>query len=180
MECNSKEKYYVLGQLVEAVRILSDSPKVHVLLPEIRSNPVMAMEHASEIEEVAGIPGRLTEVFGKITAAAYPAWGASKFTALILLTVMKLDPSRRASMEIRYSAETVDLMKKDGISISRMNIKENTPFKEMLKDSAGDGDFPTALYTEGGFAREGAIIITGGDAVEVAQTIVHIADLVKP
>ncbi len=179
MECKRNDKYYVLGQLVEAVRILADSPKVHVLLPEIRSNPVMALQHASGIEEVAGIPGRLTEVFGKITAAAYPAWGASKFTALILLTVMNLDPSRRASMEIRYSADTVEIMKKDGISINRLNITENKPFTEIIKDSAGDGDFPTALFTEGGFAREGAIIITGLDAVEVARTIVHIADLVK-
>ncbi len=174
---NTRDHYYVLGQMVEAVHILADSSSVHRLLPEIRSNLVMALDGARNIQEVAGIPGRLTHVFGKITAPAYPAWGASLYTATILLEIMKLDSSRRAAMEIKYSDERVLLIRDSGISICHLKIDEKSSLQEMLNNCMVEGSLPDAFYTVGGFAREGAIIITGGDAVEVAERIVQIADL---
>lgn len=174
---HSTEHYYVLGQLVQAVHILVASSRVYRLLPEIRSNLVMALANASDIQEVAGIPGRLTHVFGRITAPAYPAWGASLFTASILLEIMKLDSSRRSAMEIRYSAETVELMRNNGISICHLTIDEKSTMKEILASCIVDGHLSEAFYTEGGFAREGAIIITGSEAVEVAERVVQIAEL---
>jgi predicted fused transcriptional regulator/phosphomethylpyrimidine kinase len=39
-----------------------------------------------------------------------------------------------------------------------------------------EGILPELFYSEGGFAREGAIIITGVDAMEVAKLVVQIAD----
>jgi predicted fused transcriptional regulator/phosphomethylpyrimidine kinase len=38
------------------------------------------------------------------------------------------------------------------------------------------GTLPDLFYTEGGFAREGAIIVTGIDAMEVAKLVIQIAD----
>lgn len=172
---NSTDHYYVLGQLVQGVHILVASSKVYRLLPEIRSNLVMALANATSIQEVAGIPGRLTHVFGRITAPAYPAWGASLYTASILLEIMKLDSSRRSAMEIRYSTEAVALMRDNGISICDLNIDEKSTIKEMLASCIVDG-LSEAFYTEGGFAREGAIIITGSDAVGVAERVVQIAE----
>ncbi len=174
---NSIDHYYVLGQIVQAVHILAASSKVYRLLPEIRSNLVMALASAGSIQEVAGVPGRLTHVFGKITAPAYPAWGASLYTASILLEIMKLDSSRRSAMEIRYSAETIELMRSNGIGICHLNIDEKSTMKEILGDCIAEGDLSVAFYTEGGFAREGAIIITGSDAVAVAERVVQIAEL---
>jgi predicted fused transcriptional regulator/phosphomethylpyrimidine kinase len=173
----SIDHYFVLGQVVQAVHILAASSKVYRLLPEIRSNLVMALANAGSIQEVAGVPGRLTHVFGKITAPAYPAWGASLYTASILLEIMKLAPSRRSAMEIRYSAETVALMRNNGISICHLDIDEKSTLKEILDRCIVEGNLSDAFYTEGGFAREGAIIITGNDAVEVAELVVKIAEL---
>ena len=173
---NSTDHYYVLGQLVQGVHILVASSKVYRLLPEIRSNLVMALANATSIQEVAGIPGRLTHVFGRITAPAYPAWGASLYTASILLEIMKLDSTRRSAMEIRYSPETVELMGDNGISICDLNIDEKSTIEEMLASCIVDGQLSEAFYTEGGFAREGAIIITGSDAVGVAERVVQIAE----
>jgi predicted fused transcriptional regulator/phosphomethylpyrimidine kinase len=174
---NTVDHYYVLGQMVEAVHILADSSSAYRLLPEVRSNLVMALDGARNIQEIAGIPGRLTHVFGKITAPAYPAWGASLYTATILLEIMKLDSSRRAAMEIKYSDETVLLMRDSGITVCHLKIDEKSSLKEILGNCIVEGSLPDAFYTEGGFAREGAIIITGGDAVEVAERVVQIAEL---
>lgn len=157
--------------------MLAKAEKVYRLLPEIRSNLVMAKEGAQNPDDIAGIPGRLTEVFGRITAPAYPAWGASRYTARILLAVLQLDPSRRAAMEIRYSEELVELIKREGIEIERLDFRPGKTMIEMLKECLKDSKLPTALYTEGGFAREGAIIIMGQNAVEVAKVVIRIAEL---
>ncbi len=174
MEDTTADSYYVLGQLVEAVNMLSRHPKAYLLLPEIRSNLVMAKSNAKSKEDVAGIPGRLTEVFQKITAPAYPAWGASRFTASILLKIMEYDSSRRSVMEIKYSEKLVELIKEDGIEIEHIDIGTKTlddVFKKFTNNK-----LPVVFYTEGGFAREGAIIVTGQNAVEVAKLVLRIAD----
>ncbi len=134
----------------------------------------MALKQATSIEEVAGIPGRLTEVFGRVTAAAYPTWGASKNTAKILLAVMKLDPSRRAAMEIKYSEQLVDIIRKHGFHVALLKSGCET-INQTIQACMVDNQLPSIIYTEGGFAREGAIIITAGNAVEVADTVISIA-----
>jgi predicted fused transcriptional regulator/phosphomethylpyrimidine kinase len=175
----NRDRYYVLGQLVEAVNLLVNAPKAALLLPEIRSNLVMALDGAQSIEEIAGIPGRLTPVFGRITAPAYPAWGASFYTAAILLEILKIDASRRAAMEIKYTPAIVELVRKDDISIERLEIEENLSLDSILKKCLRNGILPQALYTEGGFAREGAVIITGTTAVEVVGIALRIAEAIK-
>ncbi len=170
------DRYYVMGQMVEAVALLTASPKVNTLLPEIRSNLVMATKDAVTPEDIAGIPGRLTAVFGRITAPSYPAWGASKYTALILLEVRKIRPEIRAAMEIKYDPKLVHLMQSHNISIARLDIREGDSLDAILKECMHEGILPDLFYTEGGFAREGAIIITGIDAVTVAKLVVQIAD----
>jgi hydroxymethylpyrimidine/phosphomethylpyrimidine kinase len=171
------DRYYVLGQLVTAVNMLRESATAYRLLPEIRSNPVMACEHAESINDIAGIPGRLTEVFGRITACAYPAWGASRFTAAILLAVRRIRPSARAAMEIRYHSDIVNIISGMGHNAARMDIQPGSTLDEVLGRCAQkSGELPGILYTEGGFAREGAIIITGESAVQVAETVIAVAD----
>jgi thiamine-phosphate diphosphorylase len=170
------DRYYVMGQMVEAVALLTASQNAHNLLPEIRSNLVMATKDARTPEDIAGIPGRLTAVFGRITAPAYPAWGASKYTALILLEVRKIRPEIRAAMEIKYDPKLVHLMQSHNISIARLDIREGDTLDAILNKCMHEGLLPDLFYSEGGFAREGAIIITGIDAVSVAKLVVQIAD----
>ncbi|NLO20728.1 MAG: hypothetical protein GX119_01840 [Syntrophomonadaceae bacterium] len=159
---------------MEAVGQLADCSDAAKLLPEIRSNLVMALADAKNVNEIAGIPGRLTEVFGRITAAAYPAWGASKNTARILLAVMKLDSSRRAVMEIKYSEELLKIIQAHGISTALLQSGCES-LDQTLDSCMIDQQLPPVLYTAGGFAREGAIIVTGVNAVEVTQMVSKIA-----
>lgn len=174
-DTENKDKYYVLGQLVAAVQMLAESERVFKLLPEIRSNIIMAIEGAQSTDEVAGIPGRLTEVFGKITAPAYPAWGASRNTARILLGVMNYEPSRRATMEIKYSAKTMENIRHRGISMGELSLGAGS-LEKAFAACLADGKFPQVLYLADGFAREGAIILTAETATDVAALAIDIAN----
>ena len=79
-------------------------------------------------------------------------------------------------MEIKYDPKLVDLIKGHGISIAHLEIREGDTLDTILKRCMNEGILPNIFYTEGGFAREGAIIITGIDAMEVAKLVVQIAD----
>ncbi len=155
--------------------MLAKSDRVYKLLPEIRSNIIMAIEGAQTTDEVAGIPGRLTEVFGTITAPAYPAWGASRNTARILLGVMNYEPSRRATMEIKYSPQTMEIIRNRGISMGELTLGAGS-LQKAFEASLIEGKLPQVLYLPDGFAREGAIILTAQTATDVAALAIDIAN----
>ena len=82
-------------------------------------------------------------------------------------------------MEIRYSEELVGLIKREGIDIERLDVRPGKTLTDTLREYMKDGKLPTAFFTEGGFAREGAIIITGQNAVEVVKIVIKIAELLN-
>jgi predicted fused transcriptional regulator/phosphomethylpyrimidine kinase len=79
-------------------------------------------------------------------------------------------------MEIKYDPKLVELIQGHGISIAHLEIREGDTLDTILNRCMHEGILPDLFYTEGGFAREGAIIITGIDAVSVAELAVMIAD----
>jgi predicted fused transcriptional regulator/phosphomethylpyrimidine kinase len=169
------DHYYVLGQIVEAVNMLSKAPKAYALLPEVRSNLIMATSNAVNIEDIAGIPGRLTEVFGNITAPAYPNWAASRNTARILLAFRKYSPDCRAMMEIKYNQAILETVKTLIPNTVALDF-DGGPLDQILGRLFKNSNKPEVLYTTGGMAREGAIIITGSTAVEVAKKVITISE----
>jgi predicted fused transcriptional regulator/phosphomethylpyrimidine kinase len=177
MEQNRINSSIVLGQMVIAVEMMSKENKVANVLPEIRSNLVMALPGALSVDEVAGIPGRLTAVFGKITAPAYPAFGASHNTARILLALMEHDLSRRAAMEIKNTPALINALRKNGFEPYEIVVKTEKTLKEVFKESNKEGNLPKIFFIDGGVNREGATIVSGDDAVEVAETVIKIAGL---
>jgi len=61
------ERYLVLENLRKAVDVLENSPNFAKLIPEIRTNIVMAIPGAKSISDVAAVEGRITAVRGKPT-----------------------------------------------------------------------------------------------------------------
>ena len=71
----------------------------------------MAKEDAITINDVAGVPGRITTVNGKAKAFMKPDWGASSHMARLILEVMKYDPERRSAINLRYHPSLIELIK---------------------------------------------------------------------
>lgn len=78
-------------------------------------------------------------------------------------------------MEIRYAQEIVKRIEKLGMNIARLDIREENVPDDPFRRTMDNGILPGLFYTEGGYSREGVVIITGIDAVEVARTAVKIA-----
>lgn len=170
-----------------AIEILEKSPEFADLVPEVRSNIVMAKEGAKDIEDVAGIPGRISTVKGWVKSFIKPEFGVSSHMARLVLSMMKHDPQRRSALNIRYDDEIIDICQKLGLKVSSYN-RQNEP-EDVVKFEGGTipwgveeaikklGDLPDVVYHTGSWGKEPMICLTGPDAVEVARTAVCISKL---
>ncbi|MEJ2025831.1 MAG: thiamine-phosphate synthase family protein, partial [Deltaproteobacteria bacterium] len=77
------------------------------LIPEIRSNLGYALPGALGPEELAAVPGRISQVDEWPIVCREPAFGASRHIAKVILAAMKHDPEMRSAMDIRYSEKLV-------------------------------------------------------------------------
>lgn len=92
----------VLSELGIALReLLALEGFGDLIPPEVRSNFAYALPGAKNPSDVASVPGRITLVKGRPFALP-PEFGASKFTAGLLLEVMKRRPGIRSVINIRY------------------------------------------------------------------------------
>ena len=91
----------------KALVIIQNSDDMAELIPEVRSNLVMARKDASSIDDVVGVPGRITTVKGRPRAFMKPEFGASSHMARLILEVMKHDPKRRSAINLRYNRDII-------------------------------------------------------------------------
>lgn len=171
----------------KALIIIQNSDHIAELIPEVRSNLVMARKDAKTIDDVVGVPGRITTVKGRARAFMKPEWGASSHMARMVLEVMKHDPNRRSAINLRYKQEIIEICDKLGLRVSfysRMEEPEDSRNIEGHSISWGVeqaikrlGEVPDVIYHTGDWGKEPIIALIGCDAIDVAEMAVCIAEL---
>jgi hydroxymethylpyrimidine/phosphomethylpyrimidine kinase len=178
----------IIEKLERAVHILEKSPEFAQLIPEVRSNLVMAKRDAQTIDDVAGIPGRITSVHGLPRAVAGPDFGASSHMARLVLGVMHYDPERRSALNIKYHPDLVEICRKLGLRVSsydRSNEPEEVAKKEGSTISWGvkiavenlNGAVPDIIYHHGAWGKEPMMVMVGMEVEELAEMAVCLAKL---
>jgi len=183
---NRVEKYVVVENLRRAVELLESNLDAFRLVPEVQMNLVMALPHASDPSEVAGIPGRIVRVGERVKASSCPQFGTSRHLASAILTSMRVDPGFRATMNIRYSPQTIEVCRGMGLKISsydRGAEPENVKKKEGGTIPWGTrtaieklGGVPDIIYHLGDWGKEPMITVLGRSAVEVVEKALKIAE----
>jgi len=173
--------------ITRALEIIQNSNQFAELIPEVRSNLVMAKKNATTINEVAGVPGRITTVKGKAKTFMKPDWGASSHMARLILEVMKHDPHCRSAINLRYDTTLIDLITKLGLKISSYNREEEPEDQRNIEGGSISwgvtqainkiGEVPDVIYHTGDWGKEPIIALIGCDAVDVAKMAVCLAQL---
>ncbi len=176
-----------MKNLKKAVEILQNSEDFAALIPEVRSNIVMAKKNAKEINDVAGIPGRITTVHGKPRAIMEPEFGASSHMARLVLTVMENDPSKRSAMNIKFDEKIINICKKLGLKVSFYDRNDEPEDIKKIEGSTIPwgveaaikriGEVPDVIYHRGAWGKEPSISLIGADATDVAKMAVCISKL---
>lgn len=171
----------------QGILILQSSEHMAELIPEVRSNLVMARRNAKTLEDVVGVPGRITTVKGRVKSFTNPEWGASSHMARMVLTIMKHDPQRRSAINLRYHPDIIEICRKLGLKVSSYNRRdESEEFRHVEGHTipwgveqaiSKSGEVPDVIYHRGDWGKEPITALIGCDAVDVAKMAVCIANL---
>jgi hydroxymethylpyrimidine/phosphomethylpyrimidine kinase len=177
------ERHRVLQELKKALEFMKEA-KAGNLIPEVSSNLGYALPQAEGIEDVAAFPGRIVRYKDTVTTFGDPEFGASKHVANIILTAMKFNPEFCSAMNIRYSKENVDHIKKKSFIVGhfdrrlepkRIKEKEGSSLEwgvgEVLKRMKSVPDF---IYDEGDVGKEPMIRVLGRGPLDVVQKILKL------
>ncbi len=177
-----EEREGLILRVKDALKLLERSSKFVNLLPEVRSNFVARLDKAVTEEDVVGIPGRMTEVRGKVRAFHPPEFGASRHMARVLLEVSKKFPSIRAAINLRYDEEIGRCIKGLGWKcvrgrIEEEDMKEEDPVLVALRRAIARVREPVdAFFHDAFYGLEASLYVFAEDSMQLAEKVIALAN----
>ena len=160
-----------LDELALALRELLSLDDFSRLIPEVRSNFAYAPPEAKKPEDVAAVPGRITLVKGRPHALP-PEFGASRFTASLIIEVMGRRPSVRSVLNIRHGEDVENALRRAGLSFTRVKtggLPEEDAVRaiaEAFEERVWD-----AVIDEGGEGVEPVVYVFGRNPLDVVGKV---------
>jgi thiamine-phosphate diphosphorylase len=183
-----EDREIVLGNLVSALHLIHKSRDFALIIPEIRTSLVYATSWAQTPADVAGVEGRIAPVDGYPRAAGLPAFGASTHMAHTIFTLREFDPFVSATMNLKCNKEIIEISKKyaaeNGFRFGMLDRNMEPPTEKWRKMGGNwklkyvveqAGGVPPIFYENEGMGREQLTILTGKNAVEIAERAIEIA-----
>ncbi|CAD5245058.1 thiamine-phosphate synthase family protein [Thermococcus camini] len=161
----------ILEVLNMALNELLRDEKFPSLIPEVRSNFAYSLPSPRGIEDVAAIPGRITAAKGKAFALP-PEFGASGFTASILVKLAEVRPGIRSVLNIRYGPDIESALTAAGFTIGK--VKTGGLSEEEAVRAIADvfrQDAYDAVVDVGGLGVEPLVYIFGETPFDVVEKL---------
>ncbi|MFX1561290.1 MAG: thiamine-phosphate synthase family protein [Promethearchaeota archaeon] len=179
------ERALVMGDILEAMRIIEQSESFVAIVPQVRANFVACNNLAKTYKDVAGVPGRITIVDGRARALISPQFGASQHTAELLLFAKMNWPGVRACLCVSGKEEVVKAAVKSGFKVLSMKDPESSSDRiirslKTMNQLPGPRTPNPAIHVPGGFGVEPILYLFGPDAKELSKRTIRLSDAVKP
>ncbi|TFG34847.1 hypothetical protein EU527_01350 [Candidatus Thorarchaeota archaeon] len=173
----------VIKDMQEAIHQIESCPSFKLVMPQVRANLVSTEGTATNLDEVAGIPGRITLVDGKARALS-PQFGTSRHTAQLLLLAREQWPEIRSCLCISGAPNVVAAAASSGFQVSSVEQSTNDAEKiiESVKASTKRKKSSTnpAIHVPGGYGVEPILYLFGSSASELSDACIKLCDkLVK-
>ncbi|HEY7734885.1 MAG TPA: bifunctional hydroxymethylpyrimidine kinase/phosphomethylpyrimidine kinase [Nitrososphaera sp.] len=176
---NDASRYRTIAGLQQAVEEVSLLDRFFELIPETQTNFVYAIPEAKDISDVAGVRGRIVRIGKSAVPASFIEFGASRHVASAVIAYMRINPSFRSAINIRFDSKLVKLCKSSFRVSSYDRIKEPANVKKKEGSTVGWGTQvalgkrPGAdvIYHRGDFGKEPMITVFGKSPTEVVSKI---------
>ncbi|ELY43346.1 thiamine-phosphate synthase family protein [Natronorubrum sulfidifaciens] len=159
----------VLSSLRRGLRVLENASGFTRLIPAVGSNLVACTPDADDVDDVAGVPGRIFDVKGQATVPSSPEFGVSEHVATVLLAARRHGADASAAINITYDPELLDRLAERGHVTAEFD--EDGDVASSVGAAIEDEPDATVLYQTGGMGIEPLIYVLGPDAESVAETI---------
>ncbi len=142
-------------------------------IPEVGMNFCYALPHATALDEICGLDGRIMQQEKSAKQCGTFCFGKSKHVASIVLAAKSKDSRIRSALNIKYSQKNLNVCKKAGLIIGcfeRKNEPKTTSSTmewgtlqafETLKQT------PDVIYDKGGVGKEPMIRFLGENPKEI-------------
>ena len=175
------ERYTVLRELWEAYKELREIAGVEKYVPETRINFVYSIPEPHKIDDIAGFPGRITIINGKLTAFTRPDFGASSHMARVVLAANYYDNNIRSAINLKFSNDLIEKAKKAGLIVAEFSRKDE-PMEVKMKEGASlpwgvkkaiedIGKVPDLIYDRGDIGKEPMVRILGKNPRDIVEKI---------
>lgn len=183
------ELYRAQKALASALGRVESEPVSRLLakvIPEVQSNLVYAVPRhlAKSVADVVGVPGRIVRYFDTVKVFGYPQPGASQHIARLVLEAMKVDPTIRSAMNIRYSEDLLRVAGKLGMCVAVVDRREEPEEVKRVEGSSLPwilrkaveqvGRVPDLLADTGDIGKEPMIRVFGRTPSEVIDKVLKI------
>jgi predicted fused transcriptional regulator/phosphomethylpyrimidine kinase/predicted transcriptional regulator len=178
------ERSEVIREIERAAEIIEDSNNFHLVMPEVSSNIVMAIQHGKTEADVAAFPGRMVKIHGSVKHR-YPAeFGASQHMSRMLLAAIQHNNEFLAAINIKYDSNIGDFLSRMNRLIIFISSKEQKTGKKgdlivsafKLKLNSSKLNISNYYVAEGSEGLEPITYIFGRNAIEVTKMALEIAD----
>lgn len=174
----------VIGDILEALRIIEQSESFELIVPQVRANLVACNDQAETVKDVAGVPGRITIIDGRARALISPQFGASQHTAELLLHAKNTWPRIRACLCVSGNEEVVKIATRSGFKVLSMKEPESAATKivkslKATNQAPGSRTSYPAIHVPGGFGVEPILYLFGPSAKELSERGLRLSDAVK-
>ena len=180
-------RYKVIDELANAVDQLTSTKNFEKLIPESQSNIVYAIPNANNIDDVAGVNGRIVKAGDRSVPTSGIKFGASRHVASSILEYMKTNQLVRSALNIKNEKRILDKCNR----LFRVTHYERKWEPKTIKNREGRSiswGVSTALsknpdadiiYHTGDIGKEPMIIIFGQNPQEVVDKVKSILDNMK-
>lgn len=180
-------RYKVIDELANAVDQLTSTKNFEKLIPESQSNIVYAIPNANNIDDVAGVNGRIVKAGDRSVPTSGIKFGASRHVASSILEYMKTNQLVRSALNIKNEKRILDKCNR----LFRVTHYERKWEPKTIKNREGrsiswgvsaalsknpDADI---IYHTGDMGKEPMIIIFGQNPQEVVDKVKSILDNMK-
>ncbi|WP_372909859.1 thiamine-phosphate synthase family protein [Salinigranum sp.] len=164
----------VLASVRQAVRLLSTTPGVATLVPNVGTNVGEALAGADAATDVAAIPGRMYTVNGRVEVPADPEFGASKHVATAVLAAASVDSTVRAAVNVATDDTFLRRARDRGLATLEFDADYEERGEHLRERFRAFGRVPAVAYHRGAFGVEPVAYVFGESAVDAARRVVSL------
>lgn len=169
------ERERVRASVRRGLRILEHASGFATLVPHVGSNLVECVDAAEELEDVAGVPGRILDVNGRVEVPGQPEFGVSEYVGGVLLAARAAGSESRAGLNLAFTDTTRDALVGTGAESAPLDI-ESQSLEAAVEAAIDTNPDATVLYHRGAVGVEPIVYVLGPSAVEVARTVRDVAE----
>ncbi|MFP9191734.1 thiamine-phosphate synthase family protein [Natrialbaceae archaeon A-CW1-1] len=159
----------VRSSLRRGLRILENASGFARLIPAVGSNLVACVPDAADVDDVAGVPGRIFDVKGRATVPGEPEFGVSEHVATVLLAARRHGSEVSAAVNITYDPTLLAELSERGHELAEFD--ETGDIEASVGAAIEATPEATVLYQTGGEGIEPITYVLGSDAETVAHSI---------